>query len=80
MIKPNKYTNVGLSVIGISFEIINLLKTENFQKYNQVLGRISYRKGSEVKINFLSALNFLYMLGKIQYHPKDDVIELLPIN
>ena len=77
MLKPNKYTHVGLSVIGISFEILSLLKAEKLQKYNQILGRIIYKNGKEAKVNFLSALNFLYILGRIKYHPKEDVIELI---
>jgi len=77
MIKPNKYTNIGLSVVGISFEILSVLRSENFQKYNQVLVKIKHKTGEEAKINFLHALSFLYMMGKIHYHPKSDIIELL---
>jgi len=78
MIKPNKYTNVDLSVIGISVEIIKVLKDDNAQKYNRVLGKIVTKRGKKAQENFLLALCFLYLLGKIKYHQKEDVIELLP--
>ena len=63
MIKPTKYTNIDLSVLGLSTEILKLLLSENTLKYNQVIGRIIYKKGDEAKHNFLLALSFLYLLG-----------------
>lgn len=79
MIRPTKYTNVDLSVIGLSAEILEILKKDYAQKYNQILGKIIDRKGKEAKSNFLLALSFLFLLGKIKYYPKSDVIELLLI-
>lgn len=77
MIKATKYTNINLSVIGISAEILKLLKNEKVQKYDYILSKIIYKKWKLVKENFLLALSFLYLLWKIKYYPKDDIIELL---
>ena len=77
MIKPTKYTNVSLSIIGLSAEILELLKDDTVQKYDQILGKIIYKKGKQAKENFLLALSFLYLLGKIKYHSEKDVLELL---
>ncbi len=77
MIKPTKYTNINLSVIGLSAEILKLLKDDNVQKYDQVLGKTIHRKGKQAKENFLLALSFLYLMGKVKYYPKEDVLELL---
>ncbi len=77
MIKPTKYTNVNVSVIGLSTEIIKVLKEERVQKYDQVLGKIKYRKGKQGNENFLLSLIFLYSLGKIKYYQEGDAIELL---
>lgn len=77
MIKPTKYTNINLSVIGLSVEILKLFKDDTVQKYDQILGKIIYRKGKQAKENFLLALSFLYLMGKIKYYPKEDVLEIL---
>ena len=80
MLKPTKYTDINLSAIGLSTEILKILKDDHTQKYNQILGKIIYRKGKQAKENFLLALSFLYLMGKIKYHQKEDVIELLAGN
>ncbi len=77
MIKPTKYTNINLSVLWISSEILVMLKNEKVLKYEQILGKLIYKKGIQATENFLLALSFLYLLGKIKYYPKEDVIELL---
>ena len=77
MIKPAKYTNVNLSIIGLSTVILSMLKEEKAQKYEQILGKIKYKRGKQGNENFLLALTFLYSLGKIKYYQKEDVIELL---
>ncbi len=79
MIKPTKYTNINLSVIGLSAEIIKVLQSDSVQKYNQLLDRIIYKKGEEAKENFLLALGFLFLLGKIKYYKQEDVIQLLSL-
>ena len=80
MIKPTKYTNINLSIIGISADILSLLKIKNTQKYAQLFAKTIYKKGDGVKVNFLLALTFLFMLGKIKYYQKEDVVELLADN
>ena len=80
MIKPTKYTNINLSVIGLSIEVLKILKEDYAQEYNQILGKIIFRRGKQAQENFLLALSFLFLMGKIKYHPKEDVIELIPGN
>ena len=75
--QPDKYTNIDTSVVGLSAEIIKFLKKEPTQKYNQLLNSLICKRGEEVKQNFLLALSFLFLLGKIKYHKDKDVLELL---
>ncbi len=79
MIKPTKYTNINLSVIGLCTEIIKVLQSDSEQKYNQLLDRIICKKGEEAKENFLLALSFLFLLGKIKYYKQEDVIQLVKL-
>lgn len=77
MIKPDKYTDVGLSVVGVSAEILVELSKEPTQKYNSLQSKVVYHLGPAAKQNFLHALVFLFSLGKIRYHSKEDAVEYL---
>jgi len=77
MLKPDKYTDVRLSVVGISAEILSQLKKEPSQKYNGLQSKVIYKLGNSAKKNFLFALMFLFSVGKIKYHKNGDAIELL---
>lgn len=77
MLKPNKYTDIQLSVVGISAEILSQLKNEPLQRYNSLQKKVAYRLGESSKENFLFALVFLFSLSKIKYYKREDAIELL---
>jgi hypothetical protein len=77
ILQANKYTSINLSVIGLSADIINILKNERVIKYDQLLKHLTNKKGSGAKENYILALSFLYMIGKINYHQKSDVVELV---
>ena len=77
MIKPNKYTNIDLCVLWLSTYILKVMKDERQQKYSQLLEKVINDKGKESRENLLLSLSFLYLLWKIKYYQKEDVIELL---
>lgn len=64
MLKPNKYTDVSLSVIGVSAEILAQLKKEPSQKYNGLRNKVVYRLGDSAKQNFLLHLRFYSLWAK----------------
>lgn len=76
MIKPNKYTNLDLSVINISVEIIKLLRQNSASKFDDVLNKVIYKKGKGAKDVFLHSLSFLFLLNKLKYYPKEDILAL----
>lgn len=75
-ITPTKYTNVDLSVLGLSAEITHLLKDSQVEKYDKLYRKVIRKKGDMAKTNFVYALVFLYSLGKIKYYPDQDTLEL----
>lgn len=77
MIRPNKYTNVELSVIGVGAEILSQLNKEPSQKYSSLQNKVVYRLGEASKQSFLLALVLLFSLGKIRYYKQEDAIEYL---
>ena len=73
-IRPNKYTNTDLSVIGLSVAIMSVLEKTEAEKYNILLRKVIRKKGNLAKKNFVAALIFLYSIDKIKYHQKSDVL------
>lgn len=77
MIKPNKYTNIDLSVVNIGGVILKSLSSCPVQKYDELEDAVVSAYGSSAKVVFLNALSFLYLLGKINYQPSADAVQLL---
>lgn len=75
MLKPTKYSNMNVSLPAISCEMLKLFKKNKTFTYTDLLNKVIQKKGLEAKEIFLPALNFLFLLGKIEYHEKTDIIE-----
>lgn len=74
MLRPTKYTNPNISILAISAELLKLGKSTNSYSYPDLLDKVVARKGIEAKSMFLPALNFLFLVGKVQYEQKGDII------
>ena len=75
MLRPTKYTNVNVSLLAISCELLKLFKKSKTITYTELLNKIIQKKGIESKNVFLPALSFLFLLGKVEYGEKSDIIE-----
>jgi hypothetical protein len=75
MLKPTKHLNPDLSVLNVSAHIIRLLANSRTIKYDELYGRLEKRLGDDLRPVFLPAISFLYLLGKIEYHTKNDTFE-----
>lgn len=77
MLKPNKYMNFPLSVISISSDILQILSRNQTIKYNELVSQVIKGKGEQAKEIVLPALNFLFLIGKVEYHNKIDSLEFI---
>lgn len=77
MLTPTKHTNLDLSVLNIGGMIIKQLCACPILPYNELEEKVTYLMGDSVKPIFMNALSFLFLLGKINYKPQTDAIELL---
>ncbi len=68
MIRPHKYLNLDVSVINISGLIIEVLRENEIVPYSELLQIIVSKKGKSVVDNYPYAINFLFLLGKIEYY------------
>ena len=77
MIMPEKYTNLNLSLVNIGGVILKSLCNCSIQKYEDLENHVSAVLGDNSKLLFVSALSFLYAIGKISYQPTSDTINLV---
>jgi hypothetical protein len=72
MIKPDRHTNPKYSILNISTVILSELNVFYSIQYDNLLNKITDTLGDEAKMNFPYALNFLFLLGKLNYEQKTD--------
>ena len=75
MITGHKYLNLDVSVINVSALIIKKLKKDNFLQYEELLGFVVSVLGKNSKEVFIYALNFLFLVDKIQYFAEIDAFQ-----
>jgi hypothetical protein len=79
MLRPTKHTHPDRTVINISLLLLARLKGRRIADYES-LKRFVKNRVSGGDVLFLPALNFLYLLGLIEYRPKTDSIEYVGPN
>ena len=75
MIRGHKYLNLDVSVINVSALIIKKLKEDDFLQYEELLSFVVSVLGKNSKEVFIYAINFLFLVGKIQYFPDIDAFQ-----
>lgn len=79
MLRPTKHSHPDRTVINVSLLLLARLKTRRVDEYDVLR---NYAKKSIVggDVLLLPALNFLYLMGLIEYRPKTDSIEYVGPN
>lgn len=76
MITPNKHMKLELSVINIATTLLIRLNENSPQKFDDLLSATIYKHGDKAKVNFLAALDFLFLLKKIKFLKDIDSFEI----
>jgi hypothetical protein len=79
MIRPSKHYHPDRSIINISRLLLIRLRACKIEKFD-VLRKYAKNSVSGGEFVFIPALNFLYLMGLIEYRPKTDVIEYMGPN
>lgn len=74
MLRPTKHSHPDRTVINLSLLLLIRLKKRRVDKYT-ALRSFAKKQVAGGDVLFLPALNFLYILGLIEYHPKTDAFE-----
>ncbi len=76
MIRPDKHTNLDLSLMNISSFILNRLLSSTDIGYDALKDMIISEMGEKCIVNYPYALNFLFLLGKIDYLQESDTFRI----
>jgi hypothetical protein len=79
MLRPTKHSHPDRTVINVSVLLLQRLKARRVEEYEALK---KYVKKAVVggEVLFLPALDFLYLLGLVEYRPKTDAIEYVGPN
>lgn len=79
MLRPTKHSHPDQTVINVSLLLLARLKARRLADYDS-LRKYAKKAVSGGDVLFLPALNFLYLLGLIDYRPKTDSVEYVGPN
>ncbi len=72
MIRLDRHSNPKYSLINISAIILSEINAFYSIQYDELLQKVINILGEEAKVNFPYALNFLYLIGKLNYEQNTD--------
>jgi hypothetical protein len=75
MLTPRKHLDLDVSVLRVSALMLRELGKRGVMEFERLRAIVVKRAGPNAELAFLPALNFLFLLGKIDYHLKNDTIE-----
>jgi len=79
MLRPTKHSHPDRTVINVSLIILSRLKNLRVENYSDLLS-FTKQSVSGGDVLFLPALNFLFLMGLIEYRPKTDAVEYVANN
>jgi len=79
MLRPTKHSHPDRTVIYVSLRLLARLKALRLDDYDG-LRKFAKKAVPGGDVLFLPALNFLYLLGLIEYRPKTDAMEYVGPN
>lgn len=75
MLTPSKHLDLDRSVIRVASEVLVELRRRRMMEYDAVIRHIKRRIGDDGEAVVAPALSFLFLVGKIEYHSKNDSFE-----
>jgi len=79
MLRPTKHSHPDRTVVNVALLLLKHLRKRRFDRYGDLLVFVK-KAVSGGDVLFLPALNFLFLLGLIEYRPKTDAIEYVGPN
>lgn len=77
MLTPTKHLDLEKSAIRVASEVLAELRRHRMMKYEAVVRLIKRRTGDDSDAVVAPALSFLFLLGRLEYHAKNDAFEYI---
>ncbi len=74
MLRPTKHSHPDRTVVNVALILLRRLMVRRVESYDELL-RLAREQVKGGDILFMPALNFLYLLGLVEYLPKIDSLE-----
>lgn len=79
MITPEKHLDLNLCVLRAGAELLSFLRRERVASVAKLRERLNRSLGPDADVNFQACINFLFLVGRIEYFPQADRIEYLEL-
>jgi hypothetical protein len=79
MLRPTKHSHPDRTVINVSVLLLARLRERRVDEYD-LLRKYAKKSVTGGDVLFLPALNFLFLMGLIEYRPKTDAVEYVGPN
>lgn len=79
MLRPSKHSHPDRTVVNVALLLLTRLRKRRLDSYS-ALRSYAKKAADGGDVLFLPALNFLFLLGLIEYRPKTDAVEYLGPN
>lgn len=76
MLRPTKHSHPDRTIMAVALLLLKQLRKRRLDRYSD-LRAFAKKAVTGGDVLFLPALNFLFLLGLIEYRPKTDAIEYL---
>lgn len=79
MLRPSKHAHPDRTVVNVALLVLMRLRAKRLCDYDSLF---AYARKAVVggDVLFLPSLNFLFLVGLIEYHPKTDALEYVGNN
>ena len=74
MIEVDKHTNIDLTIVSVSAVILEVLRPQQSLTYLELLKKVTSKIGDAAAFNYPYGLDFLYLIGVIDYDLSNDLI------
>lgn len=79
MLRPSKHSHPDRTVVSVALHLLKRLRKQRLDRYGDLRG-FAKKVVTGGDVLFLPAINFLFLLGLIEYRPKTDAIEYVGPN
>jgi hypothetical protein len=79
MLRPTKHSHPDRTIISVSLLLLARLKARRVDDYD-ALRKYAKKSATGGDVLFLPALNFLFLMGLVEYRPKTDAVEYVGPN